>query len=77
MTTVAEIAIDALSPFVGRTAADTCVRATAISSGKTADELGASDVPHLAESIRKLLGPVATSQTIDGIIDEIRQGVGA
>lgn len=77
MGTVAEIAIDALAPFVGHMAADTCVRATAISSGKTADDLDASDLPRLSDSIRKLLGPIATSQTIDGIIDEIHQGVGA
>jgi len=74
---VAELTVGVLEPFVGRMAADTCVRATAISAGKMADELCSEDIPVLELSIRRLLGPIATSQTIDGILGDIRQGVGA
>lgn len=77
MGRVAELAVGALTPYVGPVAADTCIRATAISAGKMADELDAGDMGILESSIRRLLGPVATTQTIDGIVAEIRQGVGA
>jgi len=75
MAGIAELAVGALAPYVGRIAADTCVRATAISAGKMADELGSDDLPVLESSIRRLLGPVATAETIDGILGEIRVGV--
>lgn len=77
MGAVAELAVGVLEPFVGRVAADTCVRATAISAGKMADDLCRDDIPVLEVSIRRLLGPIATSQTIDSILGDIRQGVGA
>ncbi len=74
---MAEQAVSVLSPFVGRMAADTCVRATALSAGKMADDLCAADMPVLESSIRRLLGPVASVSTIDGILVEIRKGAGA
>lgn len=74
---VAELAVGALEPFVGRMAADTCVRATAISAGKMADELCGEDMPVLEVSIRRLLQPIATTQTIDTILGDIRQGAEA
>jgi len=42
-----------------------------------ADELSSEDLPVLESSIRRLLGPVATAETIDGIIVEIRSGASA
>lgn len=62
-----------LAPFIGRTVADTCVRATALSVGKSYDTLSAEDVPALAGNIRRLLGPVAPSSTIDSIVQEIER----
>ena len=77
MGRVSELAVGALTPYVGSVAADTCVRATAISAGKMADDLDAGDMTILEGSIRRLLGPVATTQMIDSIVEEIRVGVGA
>lgn len=62
-----------LEPFIGHTVADTCVRATALSVGKSFDTLTAEDVPALATNIRRLLGPVAPSATIDAIVEEIER----
>jgi hypothetical protein len=66
-TAVTEI----LEPFVGRTVADTCVRATALSLGKTADDLTGDDLPALDANIRRLLAPITPSNTIDAIIGEL------
>lgn len=71
MSTVTECTVAALEPFVGRMAADTCVRATALSLGKTADGLDVSDLPVIAQSIRRLLAPVASFATIEGIIEGV------
>lgn len=62
-----------LEPYIGHTVADTCVRATALSVGKSFDTLSAEDVPALASNIRKLLGPVAPAATIDSIVSEIER----
>lgn len=62
-----------LEPFIGKTVADTCVRATALSVGKSFDTLSAEDVPALVANIRRLLGPVAPAQTIDAIADAIER----
>lgn len=62
-----------LEPFIGRTVADTCVRATALSLGKNSDTLSAEDVPTLVVNIRRLLGPVAPATTIDAIVTEIER----
>jgi hypothetical protein len=64
-----------LTPYVGSTVADTCVRATALSLGKTSDELGPEDLPALEENVRELLGPIAPAKKIDALIAEIRGGV--
>lgn len=53
-------------------AASTCVRATALSLGKTSDDLAPEDMGTLEGSIRRLLGPVAPSNVIDQVIAEIR-----
>lgn len=66
------IAIEALNPFVGSYAASTCVRATALSIGKTSDDLTAADLPALEQNIRRLLGPVAPSAAINQILSDIK-----
>jgi hypothetical protein len=70
---IADAAREALQPYVGATVADTCVRATAISLGKSADELGSSDLGDLESHIRHLLEPVAPRAAIDGVVLEIRR----
>ena len=49
----ADEATKMLEPYVGRTVADTCIRATAIALGKTRDELAKTDLPRLEENILK------------------------
>lgn len=58
-------------PYVGRVIADTCVRATALSLGKTSDQLERGDLPQLEDSIRRQLSPVAPRVTIENIIEQI------
>lgn len=72
---LASAAIGALEPLVGAMAASTCVRATALSLGKTSDDLAAEDLPALEANFRRLLGPVAPSSVIDQVVAEIREVV--
>lgn len=65
----------ALTPYVGPIAADTCLRATALSAGKTSDDLGVADLPVIDASIRRLLSPIAPSSAIDAILKEIHGAV--
>ena len=76
MGNLASAAIGALDPLVGAMAASTCVRATALSLGKTSDDLSAEDLPSLQANIRRLLGPVAPSSVIDQVIADIEGVVG-
>lgn len=71
MSTVVEATIGALEPWVGRMAADTCVRATALSAGKMSDDLTSADLPAIDASIRRLLSPIAPGATIDNILKQI------
>ena len=71
MPSLAECATSALEPYVGRMVADTCIRATALSTGKTADSMTIDDLPGLEASIRRLLAPVAAAATIQAVVDEI------
>ena len=64
--------MDALEPFVGRMAAETCIRATAISAGKTSDDLDGTDMQGIDANIRRLLAPIAPASTIDSIVEQIR-----
>ncbi len=75
MPTLAESVVTILEPFVGRMVADTCVRATALSLGKGADELVGEDMPALESNVKRLLGPVAPRATIDSIILEIEGSI--
>ncbi|MBN2247661.1 MAG: hypothetical protein JW733_03090 [Coriobacteriia bacterium] len=74
MATLRERVITALSPYVGATVADTCVRGTALSIGKTADELTDADLPALESNVRRLLSPVAPSGVIDDLLAQIERG---
>lgn len=58
----------ALEPYVGEMVADTCVRATALSLGKTTEELDRGDLSALESRIRGLLAPVAPLAVIDEAI---------
>lgn len=75
MTTVAEQARGVLEPWVGGMVADTCVRATALSLGKSSDALGVGDIEALGASIRRLLAPIAPLATIDALLAELRRSV--
>jgi len=70
---LAATAIAALDSLVGPIAASTCVRATALSLGKTAEDLGANDMPALGANIRRLLGPVAPENVVSELIREIEE----
>lgn len=74
MAALRERVIAALSPYVGEMVADTCVRGTALSIGKSSDELTEADMPALESNVRRLLGPVAPSGVIDGLLAQIERG---
>lgn len=74
MATLRERVIAALSPYVGPMVADTCVRGTALSIGKTADELTDDDLPALESSMRRLLSPVAPAAVIDELLTQLERG---
>lgn len=71
MGDLATTAMNALEPLVGSMAASTCVRATALSLGKTTDSLSSEDLPSLEENVRRLLGPVAPDTVIAEVLREI------
>lgn len=73
MKSVTDCAKEALEPYVGAMVADTCLRATALTIGKTYADLGSVDLPTLEKSIRRLLAPVAPSAVIDSVLNEIRR----
>lgn len=75
MAGLAEVAMSALGPLVGEMAASTCVRATALSIGKTSDQLAPTDMPALEASVRRLLSPVAPTNVITDILAKIQEGV--
>jgi len=63
-----EAAVSALEPWVGRIVADTCVRATALASGKAVADLGVEDIPMLSANVQRLLGPIAPVSAVDSIV---------
>lgn len=65
----------AVEPYVGAIVADTCVRATALAMGKTADDLDTTDLPKLESSIRHLLSPVAPPAVIDAAVASMKQSI--
>ena len=75
MTTLRDSVVQTLAPYVGEMVADTCVRATALSLGKMADDLDRADMDALTANVRRLLAPVAPRDAIDGLIGEIERSV--
>lgn len=75
MAGIAERAVAVLAPYVGRVAADTCVRGTAVSIGKTFDTLTGTDIDALAHRVRLVLAPLLSPDTIERLLSEIRGGV--
>jgi hypothetical protein len=74
---VAEIsrrAVRALVPYVGSTVADTCVRGTALTVGKTFDTLTHEDIPALEDRARRLLAPLLPQETLSRVLADIRGG---
>jgi len=71
-----ESVVATLAPYVGEMVADTCIRATALSLGKMADDLGRDDLEALKVNIRRLLAPVAPGDAIEGLVSEIERSVG-
>jgi len=71
---VRETVVGALEPWIGNVAADTCVRATALSVGKDISEFGAAEVAALCANIRRLLSPIAPTAAVDGVIAQIEAG---
>lgn len=69
-----EHVVAALEPWVGRMAADTCVRATALSTGKDIDEFGAAEISALTANVRRLLAPIAPSAAVDDVVARIEMG---
>jgi hypothetical protein len=74
MASTSETAVRVLTPYVGAVVADTCVRGTALTVGKTFDTLAPSDVPALETRARRLLEPLLPASTIDRVMSEIRGG---
>jgi hypothetical protein len=68
-------ATDALEPYVGRIVAETCIGATAISLGKTREDLSAEDLPALKHNIRNLLASVAPKATIEALITDLERSL--
>lgn len=75
MSALSERVVSTLGPYVGDTVADTCVRATALSLGKTTDDLTVADLSALATNVRRLLGPVAPAAVIDQLLADIERGL--
>ncbi len=76
MVSVAEAVVMVLEPYVGRTVADTCVRATALSIGKPSDELTVDDLVHVEANARRLLSAALPRTKIDELMQVIEEEVG-
>jgi len=72
---IRESVVAALEPWVGTMAADTCVRATALSAGKDIEEFGREDISTLLGNVRRLLAPIAPSAAVDNVVAQIEAGI--
>lgn len=72
---IAQAVRAALEPYVGPMVADTCVRATALSLGKTSDDLETCDLSALEARIRQLLSPVAPTAAIEDALATIERSI--
>ncbi|MDZ4063093.1 MAG: hypothetical protein U1E22_00320 [Coriobacteriia bacterium] len=75
MSSVLEVAVHVLEPYIGRALADTCVRAGALSEGRLPDDLTRDDLPCVEAVARKLLSAVAPEDTIEALVADIKAGV--
>ena len=75
MATIAEHAETVLSPYLGRAGASTCVRATALSLGKTSDQMGVEDLPALGDNVRRSLSLILSGDTVEAIVVELGEGL--
>jgi len=75
LPTFAEQVVGILEPLVGHMVADTCVRATALSLGKSSEDLLPEDVPALVANVRRLLSSVAPRETIAAIVSNIEGSI--
>lgn len=60
-----------LKPYLGPAMADMCVRATALSLGKSFDTLDGTDVPALRSSIQRYLAPVTSEGVLRSVLTEV------
>lgn len=75
MSATAENAIRVLTPYVGATMADTCVRGTALTIGKTFDTLSNEDLPAIEDRARRMLAPLLPANSLERVLSEMRGGV--
>lgn len=75
MSATAEHAVRVLTPYIGATMADMCVRGTALSVGKMFDTLSTEDLPAIEERARRMLTPLLPASSLDRVLTEIRGGV--
>lgn len=68
---IESIAIDALSPLVGKAMATVYVAQAVLSRGKTGHELDVSDLHALCDEIGQRISPFATRSLVDDAIAEI------
>lgn len=73
MNCVANVVRDVLTPELGASLADMTVRATAISLGKSAEDLNRFDLPALMDRARQMMSGVATHARIEATLDQIRE----
>lgn len=73
MVSVAEQEQGILSPYLGHAGASTCVRATALSLGKTSDDMTIEDIPALAENVRRSLSLVLSTALVDSIVERLQR----
>ncbi len=75
MSATAEHAVRVLTPYIGATIADTCVRGTALSIGKMFDTLSTEDLPAIEERARRLLAPLLPENSLERVLADLRGGV--
>lgn len=68
---VADALKEIIEPHMGTVMSDTCIRAAAISIGKTYDDLMPQDIPRIKLKIRDSLRVLTAPQTVDTIMQEI------
>ncbi|MDA3937321.1 MAG: hypothetical protein PF636_10815 [Actinomycetota bacterium] len=64
-------AVGLLEPYIGRSLAEICINGTAVSLGKTSEDLCRDDLPVLYERIRGILAPITSGTTIEGLLFQL------